>query len=177
MAAKGRIGSSDKTLNLGKSIFHVSFIHKLILILLAPLFLFGCKEEQVNSTVTLYYDFYHNDSVVLKKAIKIEYENVVSREYRKVIIETSEDSVIATFYQKTSDAGIFRSLDTVGFKLSHSFLPKAEVELKLGDPIPYFLNVLATNRNAKTYQYDNKDSAEVIFFDEAIPWDSYTCSL
>ncbi|MBS3921725.1 MAG: hypothetical protein KGZ37_01080 [Nitrosarchaeum sp.] len=147
---------------------------KLVLILSMILFLLACKEHK-SISVVLHYDFYQDDTIVPNRTLRIKYEQREKRDFSKVTI-SSGDSTLAVFYEKISDSGILRSLDTFEFKLSHSFSPNKEVELKLEKSMPYFLNVLTKNYRTKILSIDENDSSEVIFFDEAIPWHSYTCS-
>jgi len=149
-------------------------VTKYFLVILMPLFLVACK-EQSKIPIVAQYNFYQNDTIVPERAVIVKYKQNGKADFSKVTI-SSGDSTLAVYYEKVTDSGILRSLVPSGFKLSHSFYTSTEIELKFEEPVPFFLNVLTKNHSTKIFPIDKNDSSEVILFDEAIPWYSYTCS-
>lgn len=137
--------------------------------------LLSCKVK-TTSPFTLYYDFYRNGVVIPKEAVKIIYHKDDKADYSKVSVLASNDSIVATFYQKVTDTGILRSLSTFDFEQSHSFFYNKEMKSNIEKPKPHFLNIITTKRNEKNFLFGGNDSVKIIFFDEAIPWYSFTCS-
>lgn len=149
--------------------------NKLILAFLVGLTFMSCKQSE-KTPIVLSYDFFCEDSLLPQKRVKIIQEADPVGDFSKITIINSSDSLLATFYQKISDNGISRSSDTANFQLSHAYKPDAEANIKWPHPVPYFLNELAKNHSIKSYSIQKNDSTKIIFFNEAIPWHSYTCS-
>jgi hypothetical protein len=135
----------------------------------------GCKTSGTNN-LTLYYDFYCRDSLQKVNALVIESRKTDSDNVRIINISSSIDSIHTTFKEKVTDSGIYRSMDNLPFNLTHSFSNMKETKSQLPKSYPYFINKLTKEYKTKKYLFANKDSIEINFFDEAIPWYSYTNS-
>lgn len=140
------------------------------------LLLFISCDFKESSDIVVYYDFYQNDTLRYERAATVNYKKVKNDNYDSVVVNLQSNTTRIAYNQRVTEEGIFRSLTSINFLLSHSFLHNKEVELKLAEPIPYFLNVLTRRYSSKSFLTAEQDSTEVIFFDEAIPWYSYTCS-
>jgi len=135
----------------------------------------GCKTSNTDNLI-LHYDFYCHDSLQKTNALTIESRKMDADEVRMINITSSIDSAQVTFKEKVTDSGIYRSMNNLPFTLTHSFSSIKETESKLPELYPYFINKLTKKYKTKKYLLNNKDSIEINFFDEVIPWYSYTNS-
>jgi hypothetical protein len=144
-----------------------------ILTLIIFIFLFSCNTNP--KRVLLLYDFYIHGSLKQKNALQIEY-NYEKNGIRSATIHSRLDSSKIAYNEIISDSGISRSLGVSNFVLTHSFLHNSIVSSKFSAPKPYFINTLIKNYSTKKFSITVKDSINVVFFDEATPWYTYTDS-
>lgn len=151
-------------------------LNKTTLILIVLLLIFGCKQNNsLENPLVLHYDYYSHDTLFMANALTIEYIKK-DDSIRDVNISGKIDSLFITFKEKIDNDGIYRSVDELPYRLTHSFIYDTGIQSNLSKSYPYFLNALSKKIRAKKYSVGNADSVQVYFFDEAIPWYSYTDS-
>jgi len=143
------------------------------------LYIFGllttsCNHYQANS-FKLHYDSYRADTLAMKNAITIEYKQEDSF-FRAVKVSSSIDSFQLFFKERLTDSAIYRSVDSSGYILTHSFTIGKKIESDLLKTHPIFLNTLVRAIEEKVYKYKKTDSIAIMFFDEAIPRYTFTSS-
>ncbi len=140
------------------------------------LLILSCYKKNVSEeNMILHYDYYSYDTLKISNALRIEYMKADSSA-RIVKISSSIDSISIVFKEKIEMNGIYRSVDNSPYVLTHSFDSISQIESSLPKSVPYFLNKLSKTISVKNYKLDNLDSSRIHFFDEAIPWYSYTDS-
>lgn len=135
----------------------------------------GCKNHKPNS-IRLHYDFYRHDSLEKANALTIEYKQIDTGITRTVDIVSRVDTNKIIFKEKVNDNGIYRSVDGSDFNLTHSFTIGRNVESHLPKSYPIFINTWAKGIMKKNYLLTNNDSINIIFFDETIPFYTFTSS-
>lgn len=121
-------------------------------------------------TLRLTYDLCKNDVTVTKAALTITYE--LKDSFR--IVSISLDTIHTSFKEKIAWDGIYRAAQNSQFQQTHSFKKNAKVESNIGVVQPILINNWATLINSYQVQTQKKDSVDVLFFDEAIPFYSFT---
>ncbi|MDF2190331.1 hypothetical protein [Paraflavitalea sp. CAU 1676] len=136
---------------------------------------FGCASETVHEA-KYYFDYYDHDTIVPNRALVIRYEYPPGTKYRRVRIEPLIGGDSIRFNEIISDSGIYRSKDTTGFALSHSFARTGDVLSDYEKVVPFFVYQMTKRFATKSYYDRSGDSLSVVFFDEASPRYSYVNS-
>jgi hypothetical protein len=132
----------------------------------------SCNRKKEDRTIELTYDLYKSDTTVTKAALTIVYE--LKDSFRLASINF--DTIHIVFKEKVTLDGIYRAAQSNLLQQTHSFKKDAKVESNIGIVQPMFVNNWATLINSYQVQTQNNDSINVLFFDEVIPFYSFTSS-
>lgn len=132
----------------------------------------SCNQKKEDKRIRLTYDLCKNDVTVTKAAITITYE--LKDSFRLVSI--TFDTIHIAFKEMVTLDGIYRTVQNSQFQQTHSFKKDAKVESNIGVVQPMLVNNWATLINSYQVQTQKKDSVDVLFFDEVIPFFSFTSS-
>lgn len=132
----------------------------------------SCNRKKEERTIKLTYDLYKSDATVTKAALTIFYE--IKDSFRLVSINF--DTIHIYFKEKVTLDGIYRTAQSTPLQQTHSFKKDAKVESNIGIVQPMLVNNWATLINSYQFQIQNKDNIDVLFFDEVIPFYSFTSS-
>lgn len=129
-------------------------------------FFISCGKE--DKTIKLYYTLYIEGISQPDSLIFEYYENDTVR-----FVSLKSHSGITKFKEKVTADGIYRSPVDSLFQKTHSFTRGVKIESNIGQLLPMIITKWSTLINSYKIPLHAKDSADIFFYDEVIPFYSF----
>lgn len=121
----------------------------------------------------LYFSYFESNNLKKEDALVIEYNS--NDTVRNVLINFVDSGKFA-FTEKIRTQGIFRGDIDSTLQMTHSFNIGTKIESNIGKELPPIISTWITALQTNKMIIDNKDSFDIIFYDEIVPAWAYTSS-